>query len=121
MSDKLNAAIAACERHGMVMVASNLRQVSDEIQQYRSALERLASPAAMTPISRMATDEEIARMNFAESALIAPDAPVSDKQCEHCFRTPCVCGSDVQYAAPDKQCEAELVENMHTGFGGGDE
>ncbi len=58
-------------RSPMVM---RLRKAADEIERLRMALDRLASPEAFV-VSRMATDEEHARMRFAADALAQQDKP----------------------------------------------
>lgn len=48
------------------MSESELRAV---VKAWRHGLRKLATPSAFTPTSRMATDEEIARMKFADQLL----------------------------------------------------
>jgi len=63
----------AIEKHNPPVVGEwnwpqMLRDDADEIERLTAALERLSSPLAFTN-SRVATNEETARMRFAEAAL----------------------------------------------------
>ena len=60
------------DRMSMRELRNELRDARAENERLRAALERLASPEAFV-VTRMTTEEEQARMRFAEAALQETD------------------------------------------------
>lgn len=56
-------------RENCLDVCDELDAAQAEIERLTAKLSRLASPLAFGPISRTSTEEEVARMKYAEEAL----------------------------------------------------